>query len=109
VVLYLGGYDSYLDKKRQENEDNEPVISDNAWKKKKSEVSKERQRKSELGRIESSIEALEKHISELEELLNTSAIGTDPELAEQHYNKKVDAEQELAELYAKWEAFTDDG
>ena len=116
LVNYIGNYDYYLEKKDELTkiyaaktdisvEDNN--ISDNklSWQAQKEEQAKLRKKQNEQKKIEDKINELESKISRLSEEMNNPEISSNvSKLTE--LSKEIDkANEELADLYEKWEEF----
>ncbi len=107
AVDIAGNYDSYLQFRENEKENNielsrkKPVV--NEYKLKKERASNERKRKTKIARIETEIEEKENLIKETEDLLSQPNVTADYEelirLTELLYTSRV----ELEDLYSQWE------
>ncbi len=112
--VFLGNYDYYLEKKAELDFEAEELIKQtksntekDKWIKKKESVSDERKIKNQLKRTEISIEETEAQLKDLEKQLELEDVYTDPEKANSIYEKKVELENSLYELYERWETLTE--
>lgn len=114
VTEYLGNYDYYVEKKRQQK-DMEKLASEFKMEEKtKTQIKEEKRRekeekqminraKSELKKIEKEIELLEKQIQGLEFMLCQEEIYFSPEKSKEVNQEKAEHEKKLERLYQKWE------
>ena len=84
-----------------------PVSAKEAWEKKKEEEAKLRRQRGELKKTEARIESLEERDAEIDALLATEEIYTDPDRLRELSREKAAIGQELAALYERWEALAD--
>lgn len=114
ITEYLGNYDYYLEKKKQQEmqkiaDDNNVVGEKTKTKikeerrKEKENKQKENERKRNLKNIENEITILEKQIAGLEYLLCDEEIYLFPEKIAEVGREKNEYQRKLNELYDKWE------
>lgn len=115
ITEYLGNYDYYLEKKKQQQEmqkiaDDNNVVGEKTKTKIKEERRKEKEnkqneneRKKSLKNIENEITILEKQIAGLEILLCDEEIYLFPEKIAEVGREKNEYQRKLNELYDKWE------
>lgn len=115
LVNYIGNYDYYLEKRDEltkiyaglEETDEAKGQSESAvktdWKQQKEEQARKRKRENELKKTEERIHELEARNAEIDELIVQPDICTNvPKLLELN-NEKTQIDEELLELYDKWE------
>ncbi len=108
---YLGNYDYYLEKrKQQEEEANEEIVEEKTKTQLKEEKRKEREKREREKKLRREREKLEKEIMEVEEeiekcdhLLCEEKVYSDPEKSKEINQNKMELEEKLAALYEKWE------
>lgn len=115
ITEYLGNYDYYLEKKKQQQEmqkiaDDNNVVGEKTKtkikeerRKEKENKQKENERKKSLKNIENEITILEKQIAGLEILLCDEEIYLFPEKIAEVGREKNEYQRKLNELYDKWE------
>lgn len=114
VEEYLGNYEYYQNKKRQEFEKSQLVDMDKQTSKTKTQLKEEKRREKELRQIENKakkvikdieaeIELTEKQIGGLDYMLCQEEVYTSPERSKEVNQEKSDLEKRLAKLYEKWE------
>lgn len=115
ITEYLGNYDYYLEKKKQQQEmqkiaDDNNVVGEKTKtkikeerRKEKENKQKENERKKSLKNIENEITILEKQIAGLEYLLCDEEIYLFPEKIAEVGREKNEYQRKLNELYDKWE------
>lgn len=115
ITEYLGNYDYYLEKKKQQKEmqkiaDDNNVVGEKTKtkikeerRKEKENKQKENERKRSLKNIENEITILEKQIAGLEYLLCDEEIYLFPEKIAEVGREKNEYQRKLNELYDKWE------
>ncbi len=115
ITEYLGNYDYYLEKKKQQQEmqkiaDDNNVVGEKTKtkikeerRKEKENKQKENERKRNLKNIENEITILEKQIAGLEYLLCDEEIYLFPEKIAEVGREKNEYQRKLNELYDKWE------
>lgn len=115
ITEYLGNYDYYLEKKKQQQEmqkiaDDNNVVGEKTKtkikeerRKEKENKQKENERKRSLKNIENEITILEKQIAGLETLLCDEKIYLFPEKIAEVGREKNEYQRKLNELYDKWE------
>lgn len=115
ITEYLGNYDYYLEKKKQQQEmqkiaDDNNVVGEKTKtkikeerRKEKENKQKENERKGNLKNIENEITILEKQIAGLEYLLCDEEIYLFPEKIAEVGREKNEYQRKLNELYDKWE------
>lgn len=115
LVNYIGNYDYYLEKRDEltkiyaglEETDEAKGQSESAvktdWKQQKEEQARKRKRENELKKTEERIHELEARNAEIDELIVQPDICTNvPKLLELN-NEKTQIDEELLDLYDKWE------
>jgi ATP-binding cassette subfamily F protein 3 len=107
---YIGDYDYYINKKKEQNDiliandqSNKNTTSKDDWLKKKEEESMKRKIKSNIKKAEEKIHSVETSIEDIDKSLCLEEIYTDHEKVSELHEKKVKLELELEELYAEWE------
>lgn len=114
IEAYLGNYDYYQSKKKQqydlEHLGAEPEDSGKTKTQIKEEKRREKEKRQEANRakkvvkdIEDSISLVEKQIGGLEMMLCQEEIYTSPDKLKEVNLEKADLEKELEKLYTKWE------
>lgn len=104
--VYLGNYDYYLEKKQvietiQENN----IVSDTKldWKAQKEAQAEIRKKQNTLKKIEQEIEKIENKIKEANDMLAIEEVYTNAYKSKEIYEEKEKLENELNDLYEKWE------
>lgn len=116
ITEYLGNYDYYIEKKKQLEDIKNLSDVQNTTEKTKTQLKEEKRKERELKEtkkknrvkrenIEKNIEEIENKISELDELLCTEEIYSNPEKSKEIINEKSSLEKELENLYTEWEEF----
>ena len=104
---YLGNYDYYCEKVRSAEYENESaeIVSETKedWKKQKEKQAAIRKTENELKKVEIEIGDLEDSIKELTDLLATEDVYTDAAKAKEIYEQKEKQEEDLMELYGRYE------
>ena len=119
VVNYIGDYDYYLEKKEELTEKYAPIqqteetTSDEAapaasegkltWQQQKEEQARKRKQEAELKKTEARIEELETRDKEIDETLVLPDVCTNVGRCAELSREKDKIQQELEELYEKWE------
>lgn len=117
IVNYIGDYDYYLEKKDELTEKYAPIISsetDNAketsssegkltWQQQKEEQARKRKQENELKKVEKRIEELETRDKEIDDTLVLPDVCTNVGKCAELSREKDKIQQELEELYEKWE------
>ena len=117
INVYMGNYDYYAEKKASKEKEEklfavgaetvkEVEISATKldWQAQKEQQTQERRLKNKLIKLEKEIEEKEIEVAEFEEKLGEKDVSTNAVLAQEIYEKKVDAESRLVELLEEWEA-----
>jgi ATP-binding cassette subfamily F protein 3 len=115
-VNYIGNYDYYLEKKEiltaayssaSQNESVSSVqeVSESklSWQEQKEAQAKERKRKNELKKTEERISAIEDRCAEIDELMTQEEIYTNSVKCQELSKEKSSLNEELEELYLRWE------
>ena len=119
VVNYIGDYDYYLEKKEELTEKYAPVQQETVtvqetapatasegkltWQQQKEEQARKRKQESELKKTEARIEELETRDKEIDETLVLPDVCTNVGRCAELSREKDKIQQELEELYEKWE------
>ena len=119
VVNYIGDYDYYLEKKEELTEKYAPVQQETVtvqetapatasegkltWQQQKEEQARKRKQEAELKKTEARIEELETHDKEIDETLVLPDVCTNVGRCAELSREKDKIQQELEELYEKWE------
>ena len=119
VVNYIGDYDYYLEKKEELTEKYAPVQQDTVtvqetapatasegkltWQQQKEEQARKRKQEAELKKTEARIEELETRDKEIDETLVLPDVCTNVGRCAELSREKDKIQQELEELYEKWE------
>lgn len=119
VVNYIGDYDYYLDKKEELTEKYAPVQQETVtvqetapatasegkltWQQQKEEQARKRKQEAELKKTEAQIEELETRDKEIDETLVLPDVCTNVGRCAELSREKDKIQQELEELYEKWE------
>lgn len=119
VVNYIGDYDYYLEKKEELTEKYAPVQQENTtvqeavpatasegkltWQQQKEEQARKRKQEAELKKTEQRIEELETRDKEIDETLVLPDVCTNVGRCAELSREKDKIQQELEELYEKWE------
>ena len=119
VVNYIGDYDYYLEKKEELTEKYAPVQQETVtvqetapatasegkltWQQQKEEQARKRKQEAELKKTEARIEELETRDKELDETLVLPDVCTNVGRCAELSREKDKIQQELEELYEKWE------
>lgn len=118
-INYIGNYDYYLEKNEaftklystgqpDKTEENKPFTSKLSWQQQKEQQAKLRKQENELKKTEDAIHTIEDRLSEIDTLLTQPDIYTFAEKCTQLANEKSELEQELDELYVKWELLAEE-
>lgn len=114
IEEYLGNYEYYQNKKKEESEKSHLAEMEDLPSKTKTQIKEERRREKELKKnenkakklikdIEVEIELLEKQIGGLDYMLCQEEVYTSPERTREVNQEKSDLEKRLSKLYEKWE------
>ena len=119
VVNYIGDYDYYLEKKEELTEKYAPVQQETVtvqetapatasegkltWQQQKEEQARKRKQEAELKKTEARIEELETRNKEIDETLVLPDVCTNVGRCAELSREKDKIQQELEELYEKWE------
>lgn len=114
VEEYLGNYEYYQNKKKQESEKSHLADMEDQISKTKTQIREERRREKELKKnenkakklikdLEVEIELTEKQIGGLDHMLCQEEVYTSPERMKEVNQEKSDLEKRLSKLYDKWE------
>ena len=119
VVNYIGDYDYYLEKKEELTEKYAPVQQETVtvqetapatasegkltWQQQKEEQARKRKQEAELKKTEARIEELETRDREIDETLVLPDVCTNVGRCAELSREKDKIQQELEELYEKWE------
>ena len=119
VVNYIGDYDYYLEKKEELTEKYAPVQQETVtvqetapatasegkltWQQQKEEQARKRKQEAELKKTEARIEDLETRDKEIDETLVLPDVCTNVGRCAELSREKDKIQQELEELYEKWE------
>jgi ABC transporter, ATP-binding protein len=114
IEEYLGNYEYYQNKKKEESEKSHLAEMEDLASKTKTQIKEERRREKELKKnenkakklikdIEVEIELLEKQIGGLDYMLCQEEVYTSPERTREVNQEKSDLEKRLSKLYEKWE------
>ena len=118
VVNYIGDYDYYLEKKEELTEKYAPSAAETAteakeeapsegkltWQQQKEEQARKRKQENELKKVETRIEELETRDKEIDDTLVLPDVCTNVGRCAELSREKDKIQQELEELYEKWEA-----
>ncbi|MCD8157736.1 MAG: ABC transporter ATP-binding protein, partial [Clostridiales bacterium] len=103
IKNYLGNYDYYEEKRTEIPEETAVPKEDSAnkldWQKQKELLSEKRKAAARRKKLETEAGQIEEEIEELDRLLETDEVATDPKKAEETYNKKTELEERLLEIY----------
>ena len=117
VVNYIGDYDYYLEKKEELTEKYAPSAVETAteakeeapsegkltWQQQKEEQARKRKQENELKKVEKRIEELETRDKEIDDTLVLPDVCTNVGRCAELSREKDKIQQELEELYEKWE------
>ena len=117
VVNYIGDYDYYLEKKEELTEKYAPSAVETAteakeeapsegkltWQQQKEEQARKRKQENELKKVEKRIEELETRDKEIDDTLILPDVCTNVGRCAELSREKDKIQQELEELYEKWE------
>ena len=117
VVNYIGDYDYYLEKKEEltekyapsaaetsvESKDEAPSEGKLTWQQQKEEQARKRKQENELKKVEKRIEELETRDKEIDDALVLPDVCTNVGRCAELSREKDKIQQELEELYEKWE------
>ena len=117
VVNYIGDYDYYLEKKEEltekyapsaaetsvESKDEAPSEGKLTWQQQKEEQARKRKQENELKKVEKRIEELETRDKEIDDTLILPDVCTNVGRCAELSREKDKIQQELEELYEKWE------
>ena len=117
VVNYIGDYDYYLEKKEELTEKYAPSTAETAaeakeetpsegkltWQQQKEEQARKRKQENELKKVETRIEELETRDKEIDDTLVLPDVCTNVGRCAELSREKDKIQQELEELYEKWE------
>lgn len=103
IKNYSGNYDYYEEKKTESQAEaaapREASENKLDWQKQKELLSEKRKTETRQKRLLAEAEQTEQKIEELEKLLETEEVATDPKKAEKAYNAKTELEERLLEIY----------
>ncbi len=117
VVNYIGDYDYYLEKKEELTEKYAPSAQESAeaaqaeapsegkltWQQQKEEQARKRKQENELKKVEKRIEELETRDKEIDDTLVLPDVCTNVGRCAELSREKDKIQEELEELYEKWE------
>ena len=117
VVNYIGDYDYYLEKKEEltekyvptaqeateETKEETPSEGKLTWQQQKEEQARKRKQENELKKVEKRIEELETRDKEIDDTLVLPDVCTNVGRCAELSREKDKIQQELEELYEKWE------
>ena len=117
VVNYIGDYDYYLEKKEELTEKYAPSTAETTteakeetpsegkltWQQQKEEQARKRKQENELKKVEKRIEELETRDKEIDDTLVLPDVCTNVGRCAELSREKDKIQQELEELYEKWE------
>ncbi len=109
INIYLGNYDYYIEKSREEtiteqNVSNELTTDTKLdWKAQKEAQAEARKKQNTLKKLEQQIENIENKIKEADEQLSLEEVYTNHYKAKEIFDEKTKLEEELTYLYEKWE------
>lgn len=111
ITEYLGNYDYYIDKKREQDEISVVVEVEEKTKtqlkeerrKEKEQREKEKKNRNKIKNIEKEIEEIEIKIEELDHLLCQEEIYSNPDKSKEVSQEKTNYEDKLSSLYEAWE------
>ena len=117
VVNYIGDYDYYLEKKEELTEKYAPSAAETSveskeeapsegkltWQQQKEEQARKRKQENELKKVEKRIEELETRDKEIDDTLVLPEVCTNVGRCAELSREKDKIQQELEELYEKWE------
>ncbi len=117
VVNYIGNYDYYLEKKEELTEKYAPSAAETSveskeeapsegkltWQQQKEEQARKRKQENELKKVEKRIEELETRDKEIDDTLVLPDVCTNVGRCAELSREKDKIQQELEELYEKWE------
>lgn len=117
IVNYIGDYDYYLEKKEELTEKYAPSAAETAteakeeapsegkltWQQQKEEQARKRKQENELKKVEKRIEELETRDKEIDDTLVLPDVCTNVGRCAELSREKDKIQQELEELYEKWE------
>ena len=117
VVNYIGDYDYYLEKKEELTEKYAPSAAETSveskeeapsegkltWQQQKEEQARKRKQENELKKVEKRIEELETRDKEIDDTLVLPDVCTNVGRCAELSREKDKIQQELEELYEKWE------
>lgn len=111
ITEYLGNYDYYIDKKREQDEISIVVEVEEKTKtqlkeerrKEKEQREKEKKNRNKIKNIEKEIEEIEIKIEELDHLLCQEEVYSNPDKSKEVSQEKTNYEDKLSSLYEAWE------
>ena len=111
ITEYLGNYDYYIDKKREQDEISIVVEVEEKTKtqlkeerrKEKEQREKEKKNRNKIKNIEKEIEEIEIKIEELDHLLCQEDVYSNPDKSKEVSQEKTNYEDKLSSLYEAWE------
>ena len=117
VINYIGDYDYYLEKKEELTEKYAPSAAETSveskeeapsegkltWQQQKEEQARKRKQENELKKVEKRIEELETRDKEIDDTLVLPDVCTNVGRCAELSREKDKIQQELEELYEKWE------
>ena len=120
-VNYIGNYDYYLEKKDEltaiyaadnsvsSNNTKEENASESklSWQEQKEQQALLRKKKNELKKVEERISILEDRNTQIDELMTHEDVYSNSMKCQELANEKTENENELEELYEKWEELAD--
>ncbi len=117
LISYAGNYDYYLEKEEelkrvylrdaQEDRSEQPSGSKQEWNRRKEEQAQIRRRQASLEKTEDEITRLENRGREIDGLLGREEVFTDLQECAKLGREKAALEEELEQLYEKWEQLSE--
>lgn len=106
--IYLGNYDYYMEKKKQQAVAEiveETVVTETKldWKKQKEIQAQQRKKENQIKKIEEEISLTEEKINELSNELEKEEVYTNAVKSREIFEEKEELEQKLIDLYEQWE------
>jgi ATP-binding cassette subfamily F protein 3 len=116
ITSYIGNYDYYIEQQlvsTSKVEEQEKIVKEDTenkkdWKRSKEEQAKERKRQNDIKKIEDRIAELEQLLSDLDAQMTLPEHATNAEKLTELSLKQAETNEELEQLYERWEELSED-
>jgi ATP-binding cassette subfamily F protein 3 len=116
ITSYIGNYDYYIEQQlvsTSKVEEQAKIVKEDTenkkdWKRSKEEQAKERKRQNDIKKIEDRIAELEQLLSDLDAQMTLPEHATNAEKLTELSLKQAETNEELEQLYERWEELSED-